>query len=160
MYMYVWAVKVVFVLLRTVQVEYKSTNMEVVGLKRALNFLKDKVKISEVVTDASTTVISCLGTCITLYNITHTNLHLQLIMFAYTAANEFPEYYHSLDVWHKAKKLKKSLSEVSFMKVWCTCILNLSSNRLPKAMVWGYWTCGQAKSSTTSGGPAGHVMTT
>ena len=106
-----------FVLLRTVQVEYKSTNMEVVGLKRALNFLKDKVKISEVVTDASTTVISCLGTCIILYNITHTDLHLQLIMFAYTAANEFPEYHHSLDVWHKAKKLKKSLSEVSFMKV-------------------------------------------
>ena len=48
-----------FVLLRTVQVEYKSTNMEVVGLKQALNFLKDKVKISEVVTDTSTTVVSC-----------------------------------------------------------------------------------------------------
>ena len=43
------------------QVEYKSTNMEVLGLKRALNFLKDKVNISEIVTDASTTVISCLG---------------------------------------------------------------------------------------------------
>ena len=35
--------------------------MEVLGLKRALNFLKDRVNISEIVTDASTTVISCLG---------------------------------------------------------------------------------------------------
>ena len=35
--------------------------MEVLGLKRASNFLKNKVKISEIVTDASSTVISCLG---------------------------------------------------------------------------------------------------
>lgn len=50
--------------------------MEVLGLKRALNLLKDRVNISEVVTDASTTVISCLG--ISQY---HTkNLHLQPIM--------------------------------------------------------------------------------
>lgn len=41
--------------------------MEVQGLKRALSFLKDKVNISEVVTDASTTVISCLGKVCTLY---------------------------------------------------------------------------------------------
>ena len=41
------------------QVDYKSTNMEVQGLKRALRFLKEKINISEVVT--ATTVISCLG---------------------------------------------------------------------------------------------------
>lgn len=30
--------------------------------------------------------------------------------------------------------------------------------RLPKVKGWGYWTCGQAKLSITSGGPAGLVM--
>ena len=96
--------------------------------------------------------------------ITHTNLHSHnsiyyTAKFAYTAANEFPEYHHSLDVWHKAKKLKKSLSEVSFMNVGCTCTFDLFSSRLPRAKVWGYRTCGRTKSSTTFGGPAGHVMT-
>ena len=83
--------------------------MEVLGLKRALNFLKDKVKISEVVTDASSSVMFCIG----IYMHNTKKLHLHLIMFVHTAA----EYHHSLDVWHKAKKLKKSLSEVSFIKV-------------------------------------------
>lgn len=77
-----------------------------------MNFLKDKVKISEIVTDASSTVISCLGTC----KISQ-KLHLQLIMLVHITANMFPEYHHSLGVWHKVKKLKKTLTEVSSMKV-------------------------------------------
>ena len=33
----------------------------------------------------------------------------------YDTAREFSQYFHSLDVWHKSKKLKKCLAEVSTM---------------------------------------------
>ena len=48
-------------MLLLLQLDYKSLNMEVLGLKRALKFLKHKVTIPEVVTDAFTTDISCVG---------------------------------------------------------------------------------------------------
>ena len=98
--------------------------MEVEGLKRALNFLKKKVNISKVVTDASTTVISCLGTVCTLYvcNVFSPSIMVHIGF----AATEFPEYHHSLDVWHKSKKLKKSLAEVSSLDAMVMCVFTLT----------------------------------
>ena len=48
------------------QVAYKSPNMETEALRKALCFLKEKVSITEVVTDASTTVTALLGEITTL----------------------------------------------------------------------------------------------
>ena len=85
------------------------TNQPTWKLKRALRFLKEKINISEFVTDASTTVISCLGIVCTCMCIKQ---HVQpSVLHTGLAANEFPENHHSLDVWHKSKKLKKSLSK-------------------------------------------------
>ena len=41
-------------------------------------------------------------------------------------AREFSQYFHSLDVWHKSKKLKKCLAEVSviiLIIIWFKLIL-------------------------------------
>ena len=43
------------------QVEYKSPNMETEAIHKALHFLKDKISISKVVTDASRTVMALMG---------------------------------------------------------------------------------------------------
>ena len=95
--------------------------MEVQGLKRALRFLKEKINIFEVVTDTSATIISCLGIVCTCMCVKQ---HVQpSLLHTGVAANEFPEYHHSLDVWHKSKKLKKSLAEVSSLETMlCQCI--------------------------------------
>ena len=125
--------------------------MEVLGLKRALRFLKDEVTISEVVTDASTTVSSCPVRTLCVH-VQSSTLHIGL------AATEFPEYHHSLDVWHKSKKLKKSLAEEVLGLLKARFVIVQFPNRLPKVREWEYWTCGQTKSSITSGGHARLVM--
>ena len=76
-------------------------------MRRALKFLEGKITISEIVTDASRSVMALLGEI--LFSVTHKNL---IVHFMH-AESDFPDYYHSLDVWHKSKKLKKSLFEVS-----------------------------------------------
>ena len=44
------------------EVYFKSPNMECEGLKRALDFLnKNNIKVKEVVTDASITIITFIG---------------------------------------------------------------------------------------------------
>ena len=35
------------------------------------------------------------------------------VIFYFLLAREFPEIVHSLDIWHKAKKIRKALAEVS-----------------------------------------------
>ena len=45
----------------TLQVEYKSPNMERLGLKRALSTVSNEVSVVEVVTDASRAIIAMLG---------------------------------------------------------------------------------------------------
>ena len=80
--------------------------METEGMRRALRFLEGKAQISEIVTDASRSIMALLGMFVILgWNITFTFLQ-------YTEKN-FSSYYHSLDVWHSQKNLKKSLLEVS-----------------------------------------------
>ena len=37
-------------------------------------------------------------------------------------ARDYPKIFHSLDVWHKAKKLKKALEEVIYNHVDLTCV--------------------------------------
>ena len=70
-----------------------------------LNFLLSSgMKISEVVTDFSTSVAKTLG-----------NYELcALIHYAYdvTIETDHAVVHHSRNVWHKAKKLRKALSEV------------------------------------------------
>ena len=43
------------------QVAYKSPNMETEGMRRALRFLEGKAQISEIVTDASRSIMALLG---------------------------------------------------------------------------------------------------
>ena len=82
--------------------------METEAIRKALHFLKDKVSISEVVTDASRTVMALMGK-ISLFKIIFRNV----INNTNTITERgFSQYFHSLDVWHKSKKLKKCLAKV------------------------------------------------
>lgn len=68
-------------------------------MRRALKFLEGKVTISETVTDASRSVMALLSE--TLFSwLPAKNL---LVQFMHVES-DFPNYYHSLDVWHKSKK--------------------------------------------------------
>lgn len=85
------------------EVQLKSPNMEREALKRSLDYLCTCVNVKELVTDASTSVIKLLSK--------HGVRHLHKYTFI-NAATRYPEVIHSLDIWHKAKKLKKALLEV------------------------------------------------
>ena len=77
--------------------------MELEGLKRCLLFLQSHgIKVSEITTDASTSIISFLGKSLVKI-VLHVHVHV---------ATSHPEVFHSLDVWHKAKKLRKALNKV------------------------------------------------
>ena len=83
------------------EVNFKSPNMELEGLKRCLLFLQSHcIKVSEITTDASTSIISFLGKSLVKI-VLHVHVHV---------ATSHPEVFHSLDVWHKAKKLRKALN--------------------------------------------------
>ena len=71
-----------------------STRMEKEGLIRLLTRLKGVIDISEITTDASTTIIKALKDL----QKTHPEAYAKL--------------FHSLDVWHKSKSIRKSLSKV------------------------------------------------
>ena len=72
--------------------------METEGIRRALNFLKGNVSISEIVADASRSIMALLSEFFFL-SLSH---ELSYILFT-CAEKDFPDYYHSLDVWHKSK---------------------------------------------------------
>lgn len=152
------------------QVGYKSPNMEVEGMLRCLRYLKTKVTISEIVTDAATSVISMLCKycyvllCTTIHMYTHARIH---------AAREFPQYYHSLDIWHKSRKLRKCLLEVMhiIMCTWYHNQLLVTTGTLSFMIVlyiriqvyhhrhlrqreWDCLSCGVTMLSTTFGGAA------
>ena len=40
-------------------------------------------------------------------------LFVPLLYIMYYIGREYPEVVHSLDIWHKAKKLRKALAEVT-----------------------------------------------
>jgi len=81
------------------EVHNKSPNMEREAVHRALGYLQGKV------TDSSTAVTKMLGMLSIVNNIFQ---HLKFL-----EADEHPQIKHSMDVWHKAKLLKKVLNNVS-----------------------------------------------
>lgn len=68
-----------------------STNMEKVALKNALTRLKRVLDVVEVATDASSSIKKLI-------------------------ANEFKDVFHSLDVWHKSKSIRKCLAKIGQAK--------------------------------------------
>ena len=95
------------------EVELQSPNMEREGLLRALRFLlaklHDSVIVDEVITDASSAVRTALGMhcdrCVCRIK--------QFVCLFFYLATHFPEVHHSMDVWHKSKKLKQALTKVN-----------------------------------------------
>ena len=91
------------------EVHLQSPNMEREGILRALNFLLGKlhgsVTVDEVITDASSSVRTVLGMYV--YVLMH------LFISALFSATHFPDIHHSMDVWHKSKKLKQALAKVN-----------------------------------------------
>lgn len=89
------------------EVQNRSPNMEREGASRALSYLKDKVNIVEMTTDASTSVTNLLGR-----NVQFLKACTYYAIY-YFIACEHPTVYHSMDIWHKSKLLKKVLTNVS-----------------------------------------------
>ena len=88
------------------EVQLKSPNMEQIGLLQCLKYRTERnVNVTEIVTDASTSVLNdlCKHVC-----------NLQPIKTVFFIATKYPQIHHSMDVWHKLKKLKKALHEVSY----------------------------------------------
>ncbi|XP_062500796.1 uncharacterized protein LOC134178034 [Corticium candelabrum] len=98
-------------------VDLKSMRMEKLGLQRGMTSVRLRINVVELVTDASTSVKA---------------------MMARDA--EYKEIFHSLDVWHKAKKLAKALSEASKKK-------ELAELRPWKRSIVNHfwWSCAQAQ---------------
>ena len=105
------------------EVNLKSPNMEREAFKRSMDYLISRgIKISEVVTDASPTVISTTG------NYNFSVITYFIFCHSKKSASAYPDIQHSLDVWHKSKKIKKGLVEVcikilSIHNNICTCCL-------------------------------------
>ena len=112
------------------------------------SILEGKVNVTEVVTDASKTVMSMLGefvcvcVCMRAYMcmcgcmcmcmhawvcvLTYNNFFVyKLLLKQKLLAKGFPQLYHSLDVWHKSKKLKESLLEVQIACHSHTCTMSV-----------------------------------
>ena len=89
------------------EVGLHSPNMEGEGMIRCLDFLIAKgMKVAELITDSSTSVAKTLSMFIIHRYIDTCFNCLQ------NTETKYPSVYHSRDVWHKAKKLKKALAEV------------------------------------------------
>ena len=94
-------------------------------MRKALKYLEGRVTTSEVVTDASKSVISMLSEFVCVLVCVHVCVCVCTALCSYNIkylAKDFPHLYHSLDVWHKSKKLKKSLLEVKITCYLVTCI--------------------------------------
>ena len=82
--------------------KHEVPNMEREGMIRCLDFLMvNGMEVVELITDSSTSVAKTLS----------------MVMFVFIHASnitetKYPNVYHSHNVWHKAKKLKKALAEV------------------------------------------------
>lgn len=81
-----------------------------------------------------------------------------------SVAREFPQYYHSLDIWHKAKKLRKCLLQVlshvhvlmqfvlySHM-IYINSVSLIHPHRHLRERGWEFLRCGVITLSLTSGG--------
>ena len=81
-----------------------SPNMEREGMIRCLDYLIAKgMKVAELIIDSSNSVAKTLSMFI---------IHRYIDTCFNCSETKYPSVYHSRDVWHKAKKLKKALAEV------------------------------------------------
>lgn len=80
------------------EVGLKSPNMEREAFKRSMQYLTNKKGIK--IQQQSYLLQVHLESCTCMY------------FFYFIVADDYTDVHHSLDVWHKAKKLKKGLSEV------------------------------------------------
>ena len=101
----------------TREVQNKSPNMEREGVARALRHLKDLVKVVEVTTDSSTAVTKMLCKVTVLISI--------CMVILLISADKYPQVLHSMDIWHKAKLLRKVLNNVRFCLFISFQMLNL-----------------------------------
>ena len=92
------------------EVSLQSPSMERTAVIRALKHLEDNgITAGELVTDASSAFQKMLG----MYN------HFRRrVTYFDTLATDHPTIHHSMDIWHKAKKLKKALTEVSMIFIY------------------------------------------
>ena len=91
------------------EVHNKSPNMEREAVHRALSHLQGQVNLVEVTTDSSTAVTKMLGI---LLFVTET-INMKLLV-----ADKHPQIKHSMDIWHKAKLLKKVFNNVRFFDIF------------------------------------------
>ena len=118
------------------EVALRSPNMEREGMRRCLDFLLAKgLTVEELITDASSSVAKMLGMMyyaicivgkfllIAFYNqnvvFSQLQNHFVNILCTMFVETQYPSVYHSCDVWHKAKLLKKTLSEVHILSHYC-----------------------------------------
>ena len=88
------------------EVALQSPNMEKEAFVRSLQFLQTHILCKEIITDASTSIRKEMGK--PSYNIQRYNcLHWCLF-----PATKHADIFHSLDVWHKSKKIRKALAKV------------------------------------------------
>lgn len=101
------------------EVELKSVNMEKRALQNILERITDVLTVGEVVTDASASVKKMMGSA-------------------------FPTIFHSLDVWYKAKSIRKCISKID------------SAKNMEKVSQWAdhiinhFWYCCEMASKETS----------
>ena len=106
------------------QVGLQSPNMEIWALEQCTaDLLKEKINVT-VVMDASTTIAKLLckwikSPWLLLFTVT--------IEILFLLGSKHPNVFHSLDVWHKSKKLKKVFAEV-LAKLCCKMCIT--------AMIW------------------------
>ena len=81
--------------------------MEREAVDCALKKLKEWVNVVAITTDSSTSVTKMLGMLFYVFNI--------LAYFLPIAADKNPRVLHLMDIWHKAKLLKKILNNVRFV---------------------------------------------
>ena len=79
------------------EVQLHSPNMEHEGFIHSLEFIKGKFTCNKLVTDASSSIRKTIG---------------KNVLLTACTATKYPTIFHSLDVWHKAKKLRKALTNV------------------------------------------------
>lgn len=74
------------------------------AVSREIKYLhENNITIDEIITDASTVVRKMLGTLCNTVDIIH------LFWSFLCTAMEHPTIHHSIEIWHKAKKLKKTV---------------------------------------------------
>ena len=89
-------------------VTLQSPNLEKEGFVRSLKFLLPKLSCKEIVTDLSA-ICNELGE--------YTSVELYAFILIFIIAAKHPDIFHSLDIWHKSKKMRKVLTKVTFQGV-------------------------------------------